>query len=73
MTIFYYYGFWSVYFVLAFIMDTELENGLIRSIKVGITIEIQIKTIILILDIFKTIFVFLLGVVLGYYEGTRRK
>jgi hypothetical protein len=54
-------------------MDTELENGLIRSIKVGITIEIQIKTIILILDIFKTIFVFLVGVILGYYEGIRRK
>lgn len=38
-----------------------------------ITIQIQIKTLILILDIFKTIIVFLVGAVLGYYEGTRRK
>ena len=37
------------------------------------TIAIQIKTMILILDIFETIIAFLVGAVLGYYEGIKRK
>jgi hypothetical protein len=36
-------------------------------------ITIQIKTIILILDILEMTIVFLIGVVLGYHEGIRRK
>jgi hypothetical protein len=36
-------------------------------------ITIQIDTVILILDIFEKMFVFLVGMVIGYYEGIRRK
>lgn len=36
-------------------------------------ITIQIKTMILILDILKMIIVFLVGVALGYHEGIRSK
>ena len=36
-------------------------------------IAIQINTLILILDILEIIIVFLVGVVLGYHEGIRRK
>ena len=36
-------------------------------------ITIQIKTMILILDILEKILVFLAGLVIGYYEGIRRK
>jgi len=36
-------------------------------------ITITIKTVILIIDIFKTIFALLIGVIIGYYEGIRRK
>ena len=34
-------------------------------------IIIQIKTMILILDIFKTILVLLVGMILGYYKGKK--
>lgn len=37
--IFYWYGFWLVYIVLAFIVDTASENGWIRVIKMGKLID----------------------------------
>lgn len=36
-------------------------------------ITIKIDTIILFIDIFKTIIVLLIGMIIGYYEGIRRK